>query len=188
MDLSCDLPDLMDSLTDYEVYIYKKGWYLDDDDFPVTDIISHGLNELITGRTNPLTDYNTAFANLQARRRLTPLVGATTESRPTALHVATPPITANSPAMQNDLRSDDFVGQNDKSGTDKLEDDSDSDSDDADEEMGEFLRGFECETEETLPLETAADVSLDMDSEDLGELEELEGAEEDSDQEQSGEE
>jgi hypothetical protein len=39
-----------------------------------------------------------------------------------------------------------------------------------------------------LPLETTADVSLDMDSEDLGELEELEGAEEDSDQEQSGEE
>jgi len=115
-------------------------------------------------------------------------VGATTESRPAALHVATPPITVNSPAMQNDLRSDDFVDQNDKSGTDKLKDDSDEDENDADEEMGEFLQGLECETEETPLLETAADVSLDMDSEDLGELEELEGAEEDSDQEQSGEE
>jgi len=39
----------MDSLTDYEVYIYKKGQYPDDNDFPLTDIISHGLNELITG-------------------------------------------------------------------------------------------------------------------------------------------
>jgi hypothetical protein len=65
MDLSCNLPDLMDSLTDY-VYICKKGQYLDDNDFPVTDVISHGLNELITGQTNPLTDYNTAFTNLQA--------------------------------------------------------------------------------------------------------------------------
>jgi hypothetical protein len=104
---------------------------------------------MITGRTNPLTDYNTAFANLQARRHLTPLVGATTESRPAALHVATPPITVNSPAMQNDLRSDDFVDQNDKRGIDKLEDDSDEDEDNADEAVGEFLQGSECETEET---------------------------------------
>ena len=115
-------------------------------------------------------------------------MGATTESQPVALHVATPLIMVNSPAMQNDLRSDDFVDQNDKSRTDKLKDDSDEDEDNADEAVGEFLQGFKCETEETLPLETAADVSLDMDSEDLGELEELEGAEEDSDQEQSGEE
>jgi hypothetical protein len=57
-----------------------------------------------------------------------------------ALHVATPPITVDSPAMQNDLCSNNFVDQNDKSGTNKLKDDSDEDKDNADEAVGGSCR------------------------------------------------
>jgi hypothetical protein len=65
MDLSVDLPDLMESLEHHEVYTFKRGHYLDKDDNPVVDIILSGLNSLIAGHTNPLADYNLAFIHLQ---------------------------------------------------------------------------------------------------------------------------
>jgi hypothetical protein len=76
MDLSVDLPDLMESLDKYEVYVSKRGRYLDDDDIPVPNIISSGLSELVNSKSSPLNDYNTAFIRLQARRRLVPLVNS----------------------------------------------------------------------------------------------------------------
>ncbi|KAF8153776.1 hypothetical protein B0H34DRAFT_753214 [Crassisporium funariophilum] len=75
MDLSVDIPDLMSSLHDHEVYEHKRGRKLDLDDLPVPDIVSTGCNSLFSGKTSPLKDYNTTFQNLQARRRLVPLVG-----------------------------------------------------------------------------------------------------------------
>lgn len=169
MDLTCDLPDLMDSLEEHEVYMYKKGRYLDDDDMPVRDTISVGLNELISGRSNPLTDYNQAFSRLQARRRLTPLVGAE------PLKLASPNIpsspTAPSPTQLPFLLSSDPVMTliNDIHNTASTSDNEESDDEDT-EELGEFLQGFEedADLEPTLQLESAADVSLEMDAEDLG--------------------
>lgn len=65
VDLSVDIPDLMESLEHHEVYVFKQGRYLDKDDTPVVDIVSSGLNSLVSGHANPLTDYNVAFVCLQ---------------------------------------------------------------------------------------------------------------------------
>ena len=63
-DLSVDIPDLMASLKV--------------DDPPVSDAVSVGFDALLSGRSQAtsslLKEYNTAFINLQSRRRLTPLV------------------------------------------------------------------------------------------------------------------
>lgn len=162
MDLSYDIPDLMDSLKEHEVYSYKKGRYLDEDDPPVQDILSVGLEELIAGRKNPLTDYNTAFCRLQARRRLNPLVGGderrTVSTNP---HASPSPLPEVLPLTTDSAQS--------KQPEIQLPDPGDTESDDElDEDVGDFLRWFEDGHEEpTLQLESAADVSLDMDAEDM---------------------
>ena len=45
---------------------------LDDDDEPVRDVITMGLQNLLEENKNSLSDYNEAFRNLQARRRRKP--------------------------------------------------------------------------------------------------------------------
>ncbi|KAF8952571.1 hypothetical protein BDZ97DRAFT_1603354, partial [Flammula alnicola] len=132
MDLSVDLPDLMQSLEDQEVYVFKNGRYLDEDDVPVTDIISAGLNELLNGRLSPLNEYNTAFRRLQARRRLVPLVNGEESSShcpsvniplPTVAPLVTVCMTTPSEAIQQ------LVGEGD-GGTEDDKDEEDSDADD----------------------------------------------------------
>ncbi|KAF8074686.1 hypothetical protein FPV67DRAFT_1474575 [Lyophyllum atratum] len=160
MDLSLDIPDIMDSLDEYEVYEYKKGRYLDDDDPPAPDVTTTGLTDLISGPNSPLSDYRKAFNHLQARRRLRPLVIGEEMSNK-ANSYSTP---AETLLDTNDV---DHLPESRALAQDEADIDDDDIDDPRDEELGEFLRGFEDDEDETLALESAADVSLDMDAEDM---------------------
>ncbi|KAF8972750.1 hypothetical protein BDZ97DRAFT_854933 [Flammula alnicola] len=181
MDLSVDLPDLMESLEEHEVYMFKNGRYLDEDDLPATDIISAGLNDLLNGKTSPLNEYNAAFTRLQTRRRLIPLVnGQGTDSLDITPPTSTLPVCATIPseAIQQPAENDPDTDESESSDgedSDAINEDTDSENEDDgdpeidDEDIGEFLRSFEDTTEDSsLCLNSAADVSLDMDAEDLG--------------------
>lgn len=172
MDLSVDLPDLMESLDDHEVYIFKKGRYLDDDDLPVADIISVGFDNLISTKASPLNDYNKAFLSLQARRRLHPLFPpAVPCSDSTQLpESATTTIVISETAVPTPIPPSENLQSNNELDTDS---ENSSDEEETDifelEDLGEYLYSFEDESfEPSLALATPADVSLDMDAEDLG--------------------
>jgi hypothetical protein len=47
---------------------------LDDDNEPIKDVIAVGLQNLVEGNKNPLSDYNEAFRNLQAQRQKKPAI------------------------------------------------------------------------------------------------------------------
>ena len=64
--LNEDIATLMESFDENDVYRINKGQVLDDDDEPVKDVIATGLQNLVEGNKNPLSDYNEAFRNLQA--------------------------------------------------------------------------------------------------------------------------
>jgi len=197
MDLSVDLPDLMQSLEDHEVYVFKKGRSLDDDDLPVPDIISSGLNELLNGKSSPLNDYNTAFIRLQLRRRLVPLVNGQ-DSDPCRSNEVPPPAGTQidtaapsdlvqpldvgdrgAPVDSSDEDSDEEDEESQGNANESANEDNDSENENEDleaddEDIGDFLRSFEDTSDEgSLGLESAADVSLDMDAEDLGDEEDL---------------
>ena len=69
---------------------------LDDDDEPIKDVIAVGLQNLVEKSKNPLSDYNEAFRNLQARQRMNPVtpglakmeIGATEPTEATTLYTA----------------------------------------------------------------------------------------------------
>jgi hypothetical protein len=64
----------MESLDENNVYRIQRGRVLDEDDETIKDVITVGLQNLIEGNKNPLSDYNEAFRYLQARRRMKPVV------------------------------------------------------------------------------------------------------------------
>lgn len=169
MDLSVDIPDLMESLDHHEVYVFKKGRQLDPDDPPVKDAVSVGLDDLISGKSNPLNDYNTAFRNLQFRRALKPLVGGDdndyfNDPRPTVPPPATvpPPETPSISRPKSPLSTEDDCD---------VEIDVNEEADELEETPPEYMNIFdETLQEPTLGLENPEDVSLDMDAEDLGEV------------------
>ncbi|KII85092.1 hypothetical protein PLICRDRAFT_116530 [Plicaturopsis crispa FD-325 SS-3] len=146
LNLKNDIPELMRSLADHEVYL-EKGRVLDEDDKPTVDIIGTGLRLLTDASTNPLHEYNTAFQRLQARRRLTPIVGEDDAD----------------PASQNPtpLGTADSLPSGSPLGSPRTDDAADGDF-----EASDFPDDEEAET--TLSRDTAADVSLDMDAEDMG--------------------
>ncbi|KAH7917985.1 hypothetical protein BV22DRAFT_1025352, partial [Leucogyrophana mollusca] len=92
MDLSTDIPVLMSSPADHDVYKLKIGRILDEDDPPMPDVITDGLHTLTDSTNNPLTDFNRNLACLQTQRRLVPIVGPP----PTFLEAETVP-PGNSP-------------------------------------------------------------------------------------------
>lgn len=197
MDLSVDIPDLMESLSDNEVYIFKNGRHLDDDDEPVVDIISSGLADLLSGKASPLSDYNKAFTQLQARRMLIPLFGGPlvlpSEPQSTSQAPGTPstiaaPAPLLLPVLTQILKPEDILNaaseadssDEEGSGSEELDNagdgcssesgESEVESEIDPEELGDFLASFEQVRDDpySLRLDSAADVSLDMDSEDLG--------------------
>ncbi|KAF8056881.1 hypothetical protein FPV67DRAFT_1430943 [Lyophyllum atratum] len=182
MDLTIDLPDLMESLDHHEVYCEKKGRYFDGDDTPVPNIISDGLHNLITGPTNPLSDYVKAFLRLQARRRLTPLVGVEllpSNNSPAIANLpcpSSPAPTASQPDINTGLP--DLPTETHEVAVEEDEE--------QDEQLSEFLQSFEVDAEPSLALETAADVSLDMDIEDTGSMELGDMEEDDEDSSDEG--
>jgi len=76
----------MQSLKDHNVYVLKKGHTLDDDDPPVTDIITLGLQQLTDSSKKPLDEYNDAFRQLQTRQKLPLEIPMTIFHNPTILH------------------------------------------------------------------------------------------------------
>ncbi|KAH7917112.1 hypothetical protein BV22DRAFT_983924, partial [Leucogyrophana mollusca] len=184
MDLTRDIPTLMASLKDHEVYEVKRGRVLDEDDPPVTDVVAHGLQALTDSASNPLSDFNFSFTRLQARRRLKPIVGAPSPGQSSASASAPPPESESSavpstpstdgPSSGNSRtpqataalaeRPGSTVARSkaDDNGTENVDE-----SDDDNSEAGEFERSADDELEETLTRENAEDVSLDMDAEDM---------------------
>ncbi|KAJ7573000.1 hypothetical protein C8J56DRAFT_1008478 [Mycena floridula] len=138
-DLVDDIDRLMKSLDENNVYRLTKGRVLDDDDKPVPDVMSVGLQNLTDSTSNPLVEYNKAFLRLQARRRMKPLVGEPPDLEP------------NISATENDIQ--DIGG------------DASDDEEPEDDELADLFDGDgDDDDEDTLGLNTAADVSLDMDT------------------------
>ena len=158
--LAEDITDLMVSLHEHDVYTLVKGRRLDDDDPPVTDIITMGLQILADTNKGPIDDYNETFCQLQARRRLTPIVGPTDivpelfGIQNTHADIAAP-ITYHQP-----------LAAGTQANMTPVEDREESESGDSDEEPGEAAQLME-DDEDNEPLlrrETAGDVALDMDA------------------------
>ena len=59
--LTDDIQSLMESLEENNVYQLQNGQELDEDDGPVKDVMAVGLQNLVEGNKNPLSDYNEAF-------------------------------------------------------------------------------------------------------------------------------
>jgi hypothetical protein len=91
-DLSNDIRVLMDSLAEHEVYRFKNGRTLDDNEDSTTDVISVGMDHLMRNTNSPLNDYNKAFRHLKRRRATKPVVDDTqplpTEPDPPALQTS----------------------------------------------------------------------------------------------------
>ncbi|KAF8950660.1 hypothetical protein BDZ97DRAFT_1933630 [Flammula alnicola] len=161
MNLSVDLPDLMESLDHHEVYVYKKGRYLDKNDTPVTDIISAGLTDLLNGKTSPLNEYNTAFRRLQARRRLVPLVNKEDTTSSVSVDITVPNGTSLCATVQSDT-----IQQLDEGGWGSDDGDSEEDSDDEDGKVTDKDPDSENEDEEDLRV----DDDDEIDDEDIGDF------------------
>ncbi|KAJ2929189.1 hypothetical protein H1R20_g7903, partial [Candolleomyces eurysporus] len=78
--LAEDIQSLMNSLKEHNVYSLQVGRVTQEDNLPVPDIVTVGLQQL----TGPLEDYNRAFQQLQKRRRMTPItaIGALADISP----------------------------------------------------------------------------------------------------------
>lgn len=68
----------MEKLYEYQVYTEETGRTLGEDDQPAVDAIASGYDALCWGENSPLNQFNDLFARLQLRRRIPPLVGAST--------------------------------------------------------------------------------------------------------------
>ena len=80
----------MESLDENNVYRIKKGRVLDEDDEPIKDVIAVGLQNLVEGNKNPLSEYNEAFWNLQARRWRKPVIPGSAKEKTAATEFPSP--------------------------------------------------------------------------------------------------
>jgi hypothetical protein len=169
-----DIDILMASLSKLEVYVEKEGRTLDPDEMPVPDAVSIGLADLAHG--SALADFNAQFERNRDRRRLIPisaLLGHLQNPVPSPEPLqATPSTDVLHPAPSPDPSRTSFsispsplpspadaVMQN----IDLLDaaDSSDSDEDSFEEE--DKLNTDDLKPM-TFPIETEADVAMDMDS------------------------
>jgi hypothetical protein len=144
------------------VYRIQKGRVLDEDDEPVKDVITVGLQNLIEGNKNPLSDYNEAFRNLQARRRMKPVTPESARQETEA----TEAITSVHIAKEVPRRQD-AVAQLESTTVTSMDDvDIDSEAEEAVYEGFSILDEPEASEEEpTFATMGADDVALDMDTE-----------------------
>ena len=71
-DLDRDINELVESLAEQDVYTYQPGRFIDSDKPVVPNAVAEGWNLLL----NPLNEFNNALRRLQARCRMTPVVGS----------------------------------------------------------------------------------------------------------------
>ncbi|KAJ7284689.1 hypothetical protein C8J57DRAFT_1169805 [Mycena rebaudengoi] len=176
-DLTEDIDVLMSSLSEHSVYQVQGRFFSEGDGSSTPDVVSVGGQQLTDSSSNPLTEYNTTFRKLQMRCRQRPLVG---ESSSDSISSETPATTITQDTIGS-LTSQALGGSSldlipvlsdERSTTSDSEDDAASagsevdDPEDHDDESGNlsaFEQALEGDAEPTLTLDTAADVSLDMD-------------------------
>ncbi|EGO27453.1 hypothetical protein SERLADRAFT_435232 [Serpula lacrymans var. lacrymans S7.9] len=169
LDLTRDIPVLMLSLMDHEIDSIKHGRQLDEGDLPVPDVITIGLQQLTDATNNPIEEYNKVFKRLQARRQLQPVIGpgsAQPMSAPvTDTEATTTPVMNDLPGESSTVVNEGIAGDGDAVKHFIV---TDADMEEEEEE-GDFEHSArEDEREETLTLEGPEDISLDMDTEDMG--------------------
>jgi hypothetical protein len=73
-DLTKSIEALMRAFAANEVHTVKQGRNrADGDGAPVVDILSEGMRRLVHGADGPIAEFNQSLAQLQRRRRLTPV-------------------------------------------------------------------------------------------------------------------
>ncbi|RXW23327.1 hypothetical protein EST38_g2525 [Candolleomyces aberdarensis] len=97
--LAEDIQSLMNSLKEHKVYSLQVGRVTQEDDPPVPDIVTVGLQQL----TGPLEDYNRVFQQLQKRRRMSPIT-AVGDDTPDCAREETTPI-SSSPRASSTITS-----------------------------------------------------------------------------------
>jgi len=60
LDLKADIESLMSSLDENKIYRIQKGRTIRDKDI-VKDVVAMGLQNLMSGEKNPISDYNAAL-------------------------------------------------------------------------------------------------------------------------------
>lgn len=148
----------MDSLAEHEVYKYKNGRTLDDNEDSMTDVISVGMDHLMKGTNSPLNDYIKAFWHLERWWATKPIVDDTqplpTEPNPPTLLTSLSP---SDPAVCIEVS---MVQDKDEGDIDM---DGELDDDVLMEEESELMQLLSRANEPTLALATEEDVALDMD-------------------------
>ena len=173
--LNEDITTLMESLDENNVYRIKKGRVLDEDDEPIKDVIAVGLQNLVEGNKNPLSEYNEAFRNLQARRRRKPVIPGSAKEKPAAtetpspahlevnsnatIDIQVPPSQRQVDASESGARMAVAREDIDKEAEDTVE------KDEIEPEMSFFYQPRGGETEQTFATIGPDDVALDMDTE-----------------------
>lgn len=167
----------MESLATHEVYIFKAGRKLDDDDEPATDAITAGAAALISGgSTSPLAMFNKAFNSLRQRMSVPVITGELlrrgrgAHAQPTRPPTLAPPqSTLASNSLVNGLASPPAEGstalptiQNQNGSPTQTADDGDNQA--RDWEALDALEADEDDNDE-LTLDDPGDVALEMDVE-----------------------
>ena len=152
--LAKDIAELTRSLHEHGVYVREPGRVIDGPKREVPNIVTAGLAQL----SKPLADYNSAFEQLKARRRMTPLIGG--PERPgTPSRIVSAAIEQHSPCVPAntgyDAERDISQPHEHNSPPPDLEDALWAQFDQEFEEFGQY-GGFS--------LQDAEDVSLDMDA------------------------
>lgn len=141
----------MASLRDHKVYVKEHDRRSNEHVTPVLNVYSAGINSL----AGPIADYNTLFTKMKARRAKVPLIGKSVVAAYGAEQVlADEPLIALAAAPNADM------GMEDASDEDELLEDLSDVSDEADLEDAEEIG---VSNDVLFSLETADDVSLDMD-------------------------
>lgn len=157
-----DIHCIMESLSDRGTYDLTIGRVLEDDQ-EVTDAISFGLHNMISGTSSPLHEFNNAFSRLQRQRRMIPVdintdnllpvtsPSTTSLNAPLSTTANTPTPTTPPPHTQVPTPDSEMV-----------------DDDESPGELETLLMELESgQGEPTLQLTTSEDVSLDFDDETL---------------------
>ena len=169
--LTEDITTLIESLDENKVYRIEKGRVLDDDDEPIKDVIAFGLQNLVEGKKNPLSDYNEAFRNLQARRRMKPVTPGLAKRK---LGTGTKETTKDSETQAIiDIQTQASQWQEGPSNLPARMEDSSTESEaeemvdgnDGPEPTSIFYQPGAGEAESTFAIMGADDVALDMDTE-----------------------
>ncbi|KZP08017.1 hypothetical protein FIBSPDRAFT_914360 [Athelia psychrophila] len=170
VDLTTDIPELMTSLDDLHVYREHEFRVLDDDDPPTIDIITAGLQSISDSSSNPVDEFCSTFSKLQARSRLTPVVGGSEDLN----HTPAPPSNIfPTPVLQPTVPDDSTIPSPTRHSDDEAkssDSEPESENDNEVDAWAQYRVAFEEASNEleepTLTRDRAEDVALDMDEED----------------------